>query len=333
MGGLEKENPSIVETLAGETKEGLDDAAALPVRLDRYSRAHHRALEASDYARDGGEVNIARRLQCCGSYLVFRDYFTIGKVRLHCADFCKLHLLCPLCAIRRGAKMVKAYLSRLAIVLANDSQLRPYMVTLTIRDGPELAERFNHLHGSMQRYHEQRKHALAGQRQVVEASRAVGAVWSYEFKRGSNSGQWHPHVHAVWLCREAPDQAQLSREWRAVTGDSYIVDVRPISQDPVSGFLEVFKYAVKFSDMPLADNWHGFETLRGRRLISSFGVFRGIEVPDDLTDEGLSDDLPFIELLYRFARGVGYDFLAPRGARTPSRGVSVTQPHRVTDTP
>ena len=41
----------------------------------------------------------------------------------------------------------------------------------------------------------------------------------------------------------------LSREWHEITGDSFIVDVRPISQDdPVSGFIEVFKYAVKFSD-------------------------------------------------------------------------------------
>lgn len=328
------ENPSIVETLAGETKEGLDDAAALPGRLDRYSRAHHRALEASDYAMTLGEVKISRRLQFCGSYLVFRDYFTVGKVRLHCADFCHLHLLCPLCAIRRGAKMVKSYLERLAIVLTDDVRVRPYMVTLTVKDGPDLVERYEHLHRSLQRYHEQRKHAMADiRREPVEACKATGGVLSYEFKRGAGSRLWHPHLHAVWMCVEAPDQDKLAREWYAITGDSYIVDVRQISQDPVPGFLEVFKYAVKFSDMPMADNWDGYEYLRGRRLVSSFGVFRGIELPDKLTDDDLADDLPYIEMLYRFARGVGYDFLGTRLAFFPSRGVSVTQPHRVTDAP
>ena len=36
----------------------------------------------------------------------------MDKVKLHAAQFCKAHLLCPLCAIRRGAKALAAYLER-----------------------------------------------------------------------------------------------------------------------------------------------------------------------------------------------------------------------------
>ena len=52
-------------------------------------------------------------------------------------------------------------------------------------------------------------------------------------------------------------------------GDSYIVDVREFYGDSVTdGFLEVFKYALKFSDMALAlaDNWEAYETLKGKGL-------------------------------------------------------------------
>jgi hypothetical protein len=323
-----KENPLSVECLAAETQQGGDDAAALPGRLDRYSKAHHRAVEMAHYASEQGEVKLSRNLHQCGSYLLFRDYFTIGKVRLHAAKFCNKHLLCPLCAIRRGAKMVKAYLDRLRVIMASESDLKPFLVTLTVKDGEDLKERFNHLYRSVQRLHKTR----TGKGQYSEACKAAGAVWSYEFKRGANSGQWHPHVHAVWLCRDIPDQAALSEQWKRITGDSHVVDVRPFhdEQDVIGGFLEVFKYAVKFSDLPLEDNWHGFQQLAGKRLIASFGLFRGIEVPEELTDEKL-DDLPYIEMLYRFIQNVGYSYVktdatvkAGSGKRTKVR--SVVQP-------
>jgi hypothetical protein len=134
-----------------------------------------------------------------------------------------------------------------------------------------------------------------------------GAVWSYEVKRGNGSGVWHPHLHMIALAECQPDAFELAREWREITGDSFIVDVRPISQDdPASGFIEVFKYAVKFSEQPVEDTWHAYETLAGRRLIGSAGAFRGVVVPESLLDdpEGLGE-LPYVTLFYRYLRG-GY---------------------------
>ena len=207
--------------------------------------------------------------------------------------------------------MVKAYLDRLQVITASQSDLKPYMVTLTVKDGPDLLERFNHLYRSVQKLHKTR----SGRNQYSEACKADGAVWSYEFKRGKNSGEWHPHMHAVWLCKEAPDRKALSEQWKRITGDSFIVDVRPFheEQDVIGGFLEVFKYAVKFSDLPLADNWEGFKRLEGKRLIASFGSFRGVDVPSELTDEKL-EDLPFLEMLYKFTYGVGYSLASTSAA-------------------
>jgi hypothetical protein len=108
----------------------------------------------------------------------------------------------------------------------------------------------------------------------------------------------------IALADVQPDAQELAREWHEITGDSFIVDVRPISQeDPVSGFIEVFKYAVKFSDQPPADTVHAWETLRGKRLLASAGCFRGVEVPDELTDDcSQFDGLPFMDMLYRQTR-------------------------------
>lgn len=208
--------------------------------------------------------------------------------------------------------MVKSYMDRLQVVLAQNPNLKPYLVTLTVKDGEDLGERFKHLSRSLQLLHK----ARVTPRMYSEACKADGAVWSYEFKRGKNSGLWHPHVHAVWLCETPPDQEALSAQWKAITGDSHIVDIRPFheGQDVVEGFLEVFKYAVKFSDLPLEDNWHGSQILAGKRLIASFGSFRGVEVPEELTDEGL-DDLPYVEMMYRFVYGVGYSLA---GVTTPA---------------
>lgn len=315
---LQKENPLGLDALAGESHKGADDAAALPSRLHRYSKAHHRALDMADYAKTRGHVKESIGLDRCGHYLLFREYFQVDKVRLHAANFCRRHLLCPLCAIRRGAKLVQAYSARLAVVQAQQPGLHAYLVTVTVKNGDDLAERFRHLHTNMGRMTQARRSYLRGKGPHVEMAKAVASVGSYEFKRGEGSGLWHPHAHMVWLCYEKPDSKKLSSEWKKITGESFIVDVRPFrnQEDVTSGFLEVFKYAVKFSDLPLEDNWHGYEVLKGRNLIFSLGAFRGVDVPAELEDEPL-DDQPFIEMLYVFAKSAGYCLLKVSERREP----------------
>ena len=307
-----KENPLSDEILADDSEQGIDGVAALPARLDRYGRAHRRALHMSNYAQDQGDVKLSDKLRHCGHWLNFRHYYTVDKVRLHAADFCKKHLLCPLCAIRRGAKYLKAYTDKLSVVQSQNAGLKAFLVTLTVKDGADLSERFRHLRDAMKRMTQARRNYLMApdKRPHVEFAKALGGVHSIEFKRGKNSGLWHPHVHMVWLCHESPDQKKLSEEWLKLTGDSFIVDVRPFhdQNDVVSGFMEVFKYALKFSELPLADNWDAFITLSGKRLVDAFGLLRGVEVPDELTDEPL-DDLPFIDLFYQYFDKCGYSLM------------------------
>ena len=292
-----KGNPLTVDCLAAETEQGADDAAGLPSRLDRYSKARQRALDMESFARDAKHVKEADKLSSCGQYLLFRHYFTIDKVRLHAAEFCKQHLLCPLCAIRRGAKLLQAYLKSFEVILARSPDLKPYLVTFTVKNGSDLKERMAHVRKGLQFLHKARHRG----RGVSEVEKAQAGVWSYEV---TNKGKgWHPHAHAVWLCSSPPDQEKLREEWKAITGDSFMVDVRPFSNDPVRAFCEVFKYAVKFSDLPESLTFEAYEALKGSRLVASFGDFRGIEIPEEFEDETFTDDLPFIDMLYRFVRG------------------------------
>ena len=294
-----KSKPLTVQSLAAEGQEGFQ-TNQLGKRLARYGKARENALQFRDFLLAQQEQKLADALGDCGNYAVFRDYFTIGQTRLARFCTCKKHLICPLCAIRRGAKALRVYLARVTALMAADALLRPYMVTLTVKNGPDLEERFKHLSGNLRGYHRRRSRA----RQSGEVLKAKSAVWSYEF---TNKGKgWHPHVHAVWLCYTPPDPFKLSEEWRQLTGDSYIVDVRPIDMaDPVGGFCEVFKYALKFSDLPDQERLTAYRTLKGKRLQDSFGDLRGLDVEPSDQDE-LLEELPYIERLYYFQRGVGY---------------------------
>ena len=296
-----EKTPSMVEVLADDTREGATRKNLFSDRLNRYSKAKERSLAIAEYIRvnQPHHLNTGNQVFNCGNYLVFRDYYTVGEIRLSKACFCKKHLLCPLCAIRRGSKLLSRYIDRFQELKAANGQLTPYLVTFTVKDGNDLLGRFRHLQKGIQYLHKKRH--LKGR--ISESKKALGAVWSYEVKRGSGSGSWHPHVHAIWLCEEPPSQAELSSEWLKITGDSYIVDVRPINDSSdertVKGFLEVFKYAVKFSDQSESDTWHCYENLRGRRLIGSFGLFYGIPEPDDLADDPL-EGLPYNELFFSY---------------------------------
>ena len=96
------------------------------------------------------------------------------------------------------------------------------------------------------------------------------------------------------------DIDKLSNEWLAITGDSHVVDVRRVNPPKqtmmksvlslnkkkiiaMAGFMEVFKYAMKFSELTHYQIWEAHETLsptgRLTRLQGSIGLFRGVKVP------------------------------------------------------
>lgn len=282
--------------------------------LGRMGQGRSRSLAMAQYIRR--EVDMpasgtgkppggrASDLEECGNWLKFRDYYTVEELRLVAANFCQQHLLCPVCAIRRAAKYLAAYMQKIDYVRSQRPDATLVFYSYTIRNRRDLAGAVGHLLDCRKRLHQKRRNALRGA-SSCEFAKLSGGVEAVEVKRGAGSGWWHPHLHGVGLAESVPDRQALADEWHAITGDSHQVDVRPIG-DGVKDLCEVFKYALKFSALSVEDNWNAFEELFGRRLLFSWGDLFGVQVPDDLTDGLLADELPFIELFFRYCEDGAY---------------------------
>lgn len=252
----------------------------------------------------------------CASYLVFNNYYTIDEVKLSKAQTCKKHMLCPFCARRRAAKMVEKNVEKFDQVLEQNKKLIPAMLTVTVKNGDILEERYQHIKDSFRKLQKQRRDYIGKGRGFSEFCKIEGAVFSYEITH-SEDKKWHPHIHAVVLLNDYIDVKKFSKEWEKITGDSYIVDIRKISKKSMSSestaiadaMLEVFKYALKFSDLTLERQFEAYETLKGQRMLGAFGLLHGVKIPESLLDDlnGL-EDLPYFELFYSFRNQKGvYD--------------------------
>lgn len=315
----ESKKPLNTDALAGEVCRGSDESDKLGARLDRYSTARKRALEnlneldhtAPNDAGAGVAIsNAVERLRRCGNFLEFRHYYTVGRVRLQKARFCSQPLLCPLCAIRRGSKTLDAYLKRYKVVKMENPHWNLSMITLTVKNGSDLKERFEHLQKAVKVIFDRRRDYLKKGRGRTEWRKVHGYVGTFEFTHKGKG--WHPHAHIMVLHSSTFDYKVLKSEWKEITIDSHVVNVSAAHhpEEPELDFMEVFKYAVKFSDLDPADNIHAWEILRGKRLLFSGGAFRGVQVPDDLTDEPL-ENLPYFELIYRYTLA-GYSLVHTR---------------------
>jgi hypothetical protein len=289
------------ECLAAEGL-GLSEAVTLGGRLKRYGTAKTRSYAMAGHVLREGNDALSKRLYLCGSHLIFRHWLAHQKTTLQSAKFCGVPLLCPLCAIRRSAKLLRRYVER-AEYVARGHDL--WLVTLTVKNGPDLAERFAHLRKAIRNLRERARKGYGA------FATSEGAVWSTELTKRPETG-WHPHVHMVWAMTPGAtirwgEGSQLAEDWRSITGDSFIVHAERIKSDNlVASFLEVLKYSLKFSELELVDNLSAYRTLKGKRLLSSCGIWYGLDLPEDaqLTDDPL--DGPYIDLVFRWFGSRGY---------------------------
>lgn len=308
-GPPETKSPPTVAAVGGQ------DSSSLGRRLNRYGNAkRHTGNVMADI---GPERALSlglpyKRVVECGDWMRFRDYYTIGEVKLAGANFCKKHLVCSLCAIRRASRTMASYLERFEAIRKDRPGIRPYLATTTIRNRDDLGEGLEHLTSSLRLFHRRRNN----KRQPSLMHGVLGGVYSIELTQSDATG-WHPHAHAIWLTTDdAMEDAtmRLRREWEQITGDSFMCDVRPIEAqhdlppdiDPhAGGFAEVFKYAMKPSELGAEKLVHAYPYLAGKRLIGSFGLFRGVPEATDLADDlSECDGLPYVEFLARYVAGV-----------------------------
>jgi hypothetical protein len=246
---------------------------------------------------------IASRLASCGMLLAYRAYRkgdAVGMSR-YVADRCGLHLLCPFCAAVRSRRVLARYASRCAVVTANSPfPLDAFLITFTVKNGPDLIERFDHLTRSLRSLI---KRCTDGR--SSEFSAIVGGAYGIEVKRGSGGGLWHPHAHMVALVPRGHffDYRALKSEWLRWTGDSDVLNVRSMSRDAsgslASSLKEVFKYTTSFKpgDLSAVDRFYIHACLKGRRLFGNFGLLRDPAADDSSGDgdKAVFSDPEFVE--------------------------------------
>lgn len=220
-----------------------------------------RAIAASYDAL--GEHARAAELRQCGRLPVYVCAGDGGcgaahaRAAFHCRD-----RLCPYCATLRGWRLAE----RVAPLVA--AMRRPLFLTLTVRNGPELRERGMHLRRCFGKL----------RRRVAWRAAVAGGIYVEEITRNERAGTWHPHAHLIVDSALPPRalEALVRALWAAITGDSFVVDARPL--DPAD-LREACKYTAKLGAIVGVPALVGefLDYARGRRLVIPFGSCYGAD--------------------------------------------------------
>ncbi len=267
---------------------------------------------------------ISDSMKSCGAWLRFRKIMAgdrAGETRLHKAYFCNRRGLCCFCDHHRANKIVRKFAPRALTILREGERRRAVLMTCTLRNGDDLAERFGFLSKSISSWFMRRTNAATGGRHKTELSKVVAGAGSFEVKRGKGSGKWHPHFHAVLICDGPLDWKRCWEEWRRITKgdggvnfqpfhsqvafDHGLTDRATFESQLTNDLREVFKYPLKGDrGFSRSDRFRAYLELYNKVLIRSFGEMRDVEISDDLTDEPLEwDRLTYQEILYYYGHG------------------------------
>lgn len=159
----------------------------------------------------------------CASLIELRKYET-GEIKIHNANYCHNHVVCPVCADRVSKRRrelfsvpLKRAVRRFGVERASgdwkaeypEQYTGVYIATATIKDGPNLKERIDTLLDSLKRMRKsgQKRNRKTGISRG-EWHKVKAGLSNVEIKIGSNSGQWHVHAHFL-LFTDSPIDIKL----------------------------------------------------------------------------------------------------------------------------
>lgn len=191
----------------------------------------------------------ARRVQNCAGSVLF-DPETAKPIK---GAWCQVPIACPVCAARTSSKRRATYWGD--ITQAARHYRHAYLITASITNGPNLAEKLAELKRAWARFRKM------GQKRGMKTSRGQWAAvragcYSIEIKRAANN-DWHPHIHAVVFTSKKLDFRIYDPQKRA----EIIRKFRCFGQKPNKNDLlpAVKKYAnfrgAKIPSSPIVENW------------------------------------------------------------------------------
>lgn len=270
----------------GERMNAGDEGHAVTFRHSGWLPLRRRVQAA--LIRTGQTVDRRYRFMACGStYHVLECNAEPGRFKL-CANACHDRFCLP-CANERSrivAHNVHAYLKGATT----------RFVTLTLRSTDEpLKELLEHLYTSFKAL---RKLPLWRKTQT-------GGVAFLEVKWNEKTTRWHPHFH-VLTHGKFLDQAKLCTAWKAITKTSWVCDVRAVKEEN-----HAIAYCTKYASKPFdtAVTSHDdrldecLQALEGRRMILTFGNWKGLRVTAKPDKEAWSNVGTVAELAHKAVTG------------------------------
>lgn len=265
--------------------------------LNRITKAKRSQGETLKYVLKQDALT-GEKLRYCGSWLHIREWIQNTESRLMNANFCKKHLLCRCCAVRRAGRICEAYEPKVEFIQSENPSLIPAMATFTIKNGFDLAERIGHFKATWKKMMEAKRKgaSTSGRHLPVEWNKVAGSLRAIKVTQGKD-GSWHVHAHAFVLLTSYIDHAKLCEEWQKWSGDSFIVGIKKCDNGIRAGLIETVKYSVKFSSMNPEQQWAVHQALQGSRLVDPQGCLRGVPDPDIDSDVIEGMDGPFRDFI------------------------------------
>ncbi|MBA7686404.1 hypothetical protein ES703_94851 [subsurface metagenome] len=202
------------------------------------------------------------RLRSCRTGAFFMRNSETGKIRIS-SQSCHLRH-CPLCSKTKSLTIKNNTTEWLK------TARYPKLLTFTLKHNSNpLPDQIDKLYNSFRQI----------RRSSLLKKKCDGGVWFFQVKKSENDGLFHPHIHCLVAGSFLP-HAELSRKWLKITGDSKIVDIRPI-KDPIGCAQHVARYAANpcslkgFSLDECVEVAIAFES---RRICGTWGICRKLKL-------------------------------------------------------
>lgn len=143
------------------------------------------------------------------------------------------------------------------------------------------------------------------QRKRFWTRRVTGGVAFLEIKWNEPSQRWHPHLHCLLHGKYLP-HPEIKANWNAITGGSYIVDIRPCK-----GEAAITRYVCKYASKPLNTSYttdfkrlcEAIVALKGKRMCITFGGWKSVLLTDHADEDGWEQIESLESVIARAAAG------------------------------
>lgn len=133
----------------------------------------------------------------------------------------------------------------------------------------------------------------------------TGGVAFVEINYRPGTDRWHPHFH-VLIEGKFIRKDELKRVWHAITGDSFIIDIRMVKNTTHAA-----RYVTKYASKPFNNTYvnrpdrldEAVLALKGRKLALTFGSWRGVTLARTISDGAWEHYASLDEVIHDAAHG------------------------------